>query len=129
MPAMKEKKHSGKTPAEIAENLGIDNVETHLFLCAGPDCCDPQTGAESWRGLKKKLKQVYPRLREAAIYRTKVSCLRICEGGPIAVAYPQGRWFRGVTPDRVEEIVDYLRSGTVEPHPLEFKRHPLAAAQ
>lgn len=118
-------KNKGKSPAQVAEILGISQVETHLFICTGPDCCTPELGMESWQALKAKIKQKYPRLPESKIYRTKVGCLRICKEGPIAVAYPQGKWFQNVTPDRVGELVEYLDSGDPAPHPLEFKEHPL----
>ena len=121
----KEEKNPGKSPAEVADLLGIGHVETHLFICTGPDCCTPETGVESWQAVKAKVKELYPRLPEAKMYRTKVNCLRICKQGPIALAYPQGKWFRGVTPERVDELLDYLDSGSLEPHPLEFKARPL----
>ena len=123
----KEEENKGKSPREVAEILGISNVKTHLFICTGPDCCTEERGMESWRALKGKIKEKYPRLPESKIYRTKVGCLRICKEGPIAVAYPQGKWFQNVTPDRVDELVEYLASGNSEPHPLEFKEHPLPA--
>ena len=123
----KEEKNKGKSPKEVAEILGISHVRTHFFICTGPDCCTPETGAESWNAVKAKVKELYPALAQSAIYRTKVSCLRLCKQGPIAVAYPQGKWFQGVTPDKVGELLEYLDSGSREPHPLEFKTHPLPA--
>ena len=123
----KEEKNKGKSPREVAEILGISHVRTHLFICTGPDCCTPETGAESWKAVKAKVKALYPELPQSAIYRTKVGCLRICKQGPIAVAYPQGKWFQGVTPDKVGDLLEYLDSGSRAPHPLEFKTHPLPA--
>jgi len=114
-----------KSHEEIARICGVPNVDTHLFLCTGPDCVDTEQGMAAWQKLKAKVKALFPRLPEARLYRTRVACLRICKGGPIAVCYPQGRWFRGVTEDRVEELVEYICSGAEEPHPLEFQRRPL----
>jgi (2Fe-2S) ferredoxin len=121
----KEEKNPGKSPRQVAEILGISNVETHIFICVGPDCCTPEQGAASWQALKVKIKAKYPNLPESKIYRTKVDCLRICKEGPIAVAYPQGKWFQNVTPERIDDLVEYLASGGQAPHPLEFKEHPL----
>ena len=114
-----------KPLAKIAHLMGVGAMETHLFLCVGPDCCSEEVGMASWQALKKAHKARYPDLKQARIYRTKVGCLRICKEGPIAVAYPQGKWFHGVTPDVVEELLDYLDSGASQPHPLEFTEHPL----
>ena len=33
-------------------------------------------------------------------YRTKCQCLRMCIDGPIAVVYPQGAWYKQVTPGK-----------------------------
>jgi len=55
--------------------------------------------------LKKRLKQLG--LSEAGgILRTKANCLRICEGGPIAVVYPEGTWYRACDPPVLERIID-----------------------
>ena len=114
-----------KPLARIAGLMGVDTMETHLFLCVGPDCCTEEEGMTAWQALKKAHKARFSNLKEARIYRTKVGCLRICKEGPIAVAYPQGKWFRGVTPEKMEDLLDYLDKGAEEPHPLEFTQHPL----
>lgn len=119
-------KHPGKSPREIADLMGINSAGIHLLLCSGPDCCAAEIGEASWRALKKKIKEKYPLLPEAKIHRSRVKCLRICKEGPIAVAYPMGKWFSGVTPERVEELVEYLATGAKEKHPLEFNINPLA---
>jgi (2Fe-2S) ferredoxin len=122
---MSKEDRKGKSLEQIADQLGIGTFRTHLFLCTGPDCCSPEVGEASWQAVKRTVKELNPNLSEARIYRTKVNCLRICKGGPIAVAYPQGKWFHSVTEANAPDLVAYLQSGSAGPHPLEFRVYPL----
>ena len=48
--------------------------------------------------IKKRLKELNLAGADGPCYRTKCQCLRICTGGPICVVYPEGAWYRDVTP-------------------------------
>lgn len=92
---------------DLAASVGVPNARRHIFLCAdqtNPKCCDRERSIEAWEFLKKRLKQLG--LSESGgILRTKANCLRICEGGPIAVVYPEGTWYRGCDPPVLERII------------------------
>src|SRR5262249_38418840 len=63
-----------------------------------------QRGLAAWDFLKARLKELG--LSEAGgVQRTKANCLRVCRGGPIAVVYPEGAWYRGCDPPVLEQIV------------------------
>ena len=85
----------------------VPNARRHIFLCADqttPKCSERERSIEAWEFLKKRLKQLG--LSESGgILRTKANCLRICEGGPIAVVYPEGTWYRGCDPPVLERII------------------------
>ena len=92
---------------ELAAVIGVARARRHIFLCADqttPKCSERERSIEAWEFLKKRLKQLG--LSESGgILRTKANCLRICEGGPIAVVYPEGTWYRGCDPPVLERII------------------------
>lgn len=93
------------TPEASAAAFGIGKLRRHLFICAGPDCSTPEQGDETWRYVKHRMKELNLAGPDGPAYRTKCNCLRICTGGPIAVVYPEGTWYRNVTPENAERIL------------------------
>jgi len=112
--------------AGIARGLSIGGLDRHLILCAEqtkPRCSTSEESAAVWRYVKARLKELGlssppppwhgDPARAAApvepgsgrVLRTKADCLRVCEQGPIAVVYPDGTWYRGVTVEVAERII------------------------
>ena len=112
---------------QIADKLLIGQYHRHVFLCIGDACCTAEAGREAWEALKKELKDKNLSLSTGpnACYRTKVQCLRVCSGGPIAVVYPEGTYYAGLIADRIPRFV---QEHLIDGNPIEewiFARNSL----
>jgi (2Fe-2S) ferredoxin len=88
----------------------------HIFICTGPKCCSEEQGMPVWEYLKQRLRSEDCK----GVLRTRVGCLRHCKDGPVALVYPEGRWYINVDQKTCEEIIeqDLIKNEVVPEHLL-----------
>ncbi|WRS27603.1 2Fe-2S ferredoxin [Oscillospiraceae bacterium MB08-C2-2] len=90
----------------------------HIFVCTSCRINGVQKGFCSTKGspelVEKFMEEIEDRDLSGNCMVTNTGCFGICDKGPIAVVYPQGVWYGGLTEEAVEEIVEqHIEGGTV----------------
>lgn len=82
--------------------------EIHFFVCENQRTADNPRGCCASKGaaqFTKALKELCSRGTAGKRVRiNKAGCLDMCATGPVAVVYPEGTWYRGLTVEDAEEI-------------------------
>ena len=103
----------------------------HLFVCVRSRLQPtPEQGDETW-DLRQAADEgaQHRRARWAGLPHARCKCLRICTGGPIAVVYPEGTWYRNVTPENAERIIQEHVIGGRIVEDLCFARNPVVCVR
>jgi (2Fe-2S) ferredoxin len=90
----------------------------HVFFCLnqranGEASCANHHAQEAFDHCKKLVK-AKGLAGPGKVRVNKAGCLDRCQGGPIAVVYPEGTWYTYVDTHDIEEIVEsHLQNGKV----------------
>lgn len=94
------------------------NLQHHVFVCTS---CR-QNGQQKGMCFSKGANDIVMKFQEAVddhdlsddVLVTNCGCFGLCSKAPVAVVYPEGVFYGGITEDDVEEIVEsHLEEGKV----------------
>lgn len=95
-----------KKPNQKAKQLHLDSLRAHILVCTAGNCATKPEQKRTVAKLRRSLKARGLAKRSGGVMCTGVGCLQVCGGGPIAVVWPDGVWYRNATPENLELILD-----------------------
>ncbi|WP_339167957.1 (2Fe-2S) ferredoxin domain-containing protein [Brevibacillus sp. FSL L8-0520] len=79
----------------------LSSTRKHVLLCNGGSCT--RAGAEEvTKAFRSAIKEAG---LDDLVHTTKTYCNGRCEDSCVLIVYPEGTWYRNVTPQLAEEIV------------------------
>ena len=89
-------------------------------MCVGERCASEGVGSALYAGFKEKIRVLPRQEGPQRILRSKTTCLGVCQGGPVAVVYPEGVWYDHLNEQKLECILKEHLCGGKPVEPLAF---------
>ncbi|QYR19578.1 (2Fe-2S) ferredoxin domain-containing protein [Paenibacillus sp. sptzw28] len=82
----------------------LEGMKHHLLICNGGSCMLSQ-GEEVTQAIREEIARCGA---DALIHTTRTRCNGRCEDACVVIHYPEGNWYREVTPDIGRRLVNEL---------------------
>ncbi len=90
--------------------MGTRNLEvmqTHLLICNG-DSCMLHQGEEVTLAIREEISRLGV---DHLIHTTRTRCNGRCMDACVVIAYPEGSWYKDMTPETGKELVRNMTEG------------------
>lgn len=87
-----------------------NHPEHHILICSGSRC--KNDGDEVTYHIQTEIDQLG---LKGDIHTSRIRCVGQCSNACVAMVYPHGAWYRGVTPSIGRHIVQALKNGQEYP--------------
>lgn len=86
----------------------LSTTKHHLFICNGSSC--KKGGAEE---LTQSIRnEISTNGLDQVIHTTRTLCNGRCHDKCVVISYPEGNWYKDMTPEDVPQFIDLLVSGS-----------------
>jgi (2Fe-2S) ferredoxin len=89
-----------------AKKRQLGNLRAHVLVCTAGGCGGKSEQKNAVKGFRKQLSRRGLSRRKGGVMCTGVDCLQVCDGGPIAVVWPDGIWYRDATPENLKRVLE-----------------------
>ncbi|KXG09218.1 Ferredoxin, 2Fe-2S [Anoxybacillus sp. P3H1B] len=86
----------------------LTGVKHHILICNGGSCMR-KGGEEVTIAIRDEIARLE---LDSTVHTTRTRCNGRCNDACVVIVYPQGVWYKGVTPDKGRELVQtHLKDG------------------
>ncbi|QMV44742.1 (2Fe-2S) ferredoxin domain-containing protein [Cohnella cholangitidis] len=85
----------------------LQGLQTHLLICNGESCMLRQ-GEEVTIAIREEIARLGA---DRFIHTTRTRCNGRCVDACVVIAYPEGSWYKDMTPESGKELIQNLIEG------------------
>jgi (2Fe-2S) ferredoxin len=88
----------------------LKGTKHHVLICNGSSCMR-KGGEEATQAIRNEITNLE---LDSIIHTTRTRCNGRCKDAPVAIVYPDGTWYKNVTPEVGNRIVrEHLAGGNI----------------